>query len=93
MGGSGKQHVRNEILTFTQFKGRERKPITLDIPIVDELQRIIDASSCGDETFLLNGFGRPFTASGFGNWFHDRCVEACVPGRAHGLRKAAATGL
>jgi hypothetical protein len=24
------------------------------------------------------------------NWFRDRCVEAGVPGRAHGLRKAGA---
>jgi len=30
----------------------------------------------------------PFTDAGFGNWFRDRCVEAEVPGRAHGLRKA-----
>jgi len=89
----GPDHVRNGWLHFTQFKGRERKPITLDIPIVDELQGIIDASPCGEETFLLNGFGRSFTANGFGNWFHDRCVEAGVPGRAHRLRKAAATRL
>ena len=89
----GPKHAGGGWLHFTQFKGRERKPITLDIPIVPELQRIIDATACGKETFLLNGLGRPFTAAGFGNWFHDRCVEAKVPGRAHGLRKAAATRL
>jgi hypothetical protein len=27
---------------------------------------------------------------GFGNWFRDRCIEAGVSGRAHGLRKAGA---
>src|SRR5690606_13029315 len=75
------------------FKGRERKPITLDLPIIPELQRVIDASKCGTETFLLNALNKPFTAAGFGNWFHDRCLEAEVPGRAHGLRKAAATRL
>jgi integrase len=42
-------------------------------------------------TFLINELGRPFTDAGFGNWFRDRCVEAEVPGRAHGLRKAGAT--
>ncbi|GAB1717557.1 MAG: phage integrase [Nitrobacter sp.] len=89
----GPKHVKDGWLHFTQFKGRERKPITLDIPIVDELQAIIDATACGKETFLLNGLGRSFTANGFGNWFHDRCVEAGVPGRFHGLRKAAATRL
>jgi integrase len=42
-------------------------------------------------TFLLNELGHAFTDAGFGNWFRDRCVEAGVPGRAHGLRKAGAT--
>jgi integrase len=37
--------------------------------------------------------GKPFTPAGFGNWFRDRCIEAGVPGRAHGLRKAAASRL
>ncbi|ABE61221.1 phage integrase [Nitrobacter hamburgensis X14] len=85
--------VREGWLHFTQFKGREHKPITLDIPIIPELQRVIDATACGKDTYLLNGLGRPFTAAGFGNWFHDRCKDAKVPGRAHGLRKAAASRL
>jgi integrase len=42
-------------------------------------------------TLLVNDLGRPFTDAGFGNWFRDRCLEAGVPGRAHGLRKAGAT--
>jgi integrase len=55
------------------------------------LQKIKDATPCGDLTLLVNDWRRPFTDAGFGNWFHDRCVEAGVPGRAHGLRKAGAT--
>jgi hypothetical protein len=39
----------------------------------------------------VNDYKRPFTDAGFGNWFADRCKEAKVPGRAHGLRKAGAT--
>jgi integrase len=39
----------------------------------------------------VNDRGQPFSDAGFGNWFRDRCVEAGVPGRAHGLRKAGAT--
>ena len=42
-------------------------------------------------TFLVTEHGKPFTDSGFGNWFADRCKEAGVPGRAHSLRKAGAT--
>lgn len=52
---------------------------------------IIAASSLGNMTFLVTEFDRPFTAEGFGNWFRERCIEAGVPGRAHGLRKAGAT--
>jgi integrase len=87
----GRQHVRDGKITLTQFKGRNRQPTRLVLPILPALQQIIDASSCGDMTFLVNELGRPFTDAGFGNWFRDRCVEAGVPGRAHGLRKAGAT--
>lgn len=45
-------------------------------------------------TFLLTENGRPFTRAGFGNWFHDRCLEVgSFRGRAHGLRKTAAVFL
>jgi integrase len=87
----GKQHAKGGKLTFTQHKGRNRKPKRLTLPILPALQRIIDGTTCGDLTFLVNDWGRPFTDAGFGNWFRDRCVEAGVPGRAHGLRKAGAT--
>jgi hypothetical protein len=63
----------------------------LTLPILPVLQRVIDSTTCGDLTFFVNDWGRPFTDAGFGNWFRDRCVEAGVPGRAHGLRKAGAT--
>lgn len=45
------------------------------------------------ETLLLTEYGKPFTPAGFGDWFGDRCKAAGVPGRAHGLRKAAARRL
>ena len=61
------------------------------LPILPALQQIIDASPCGEMTYLVNDLGRPFTDAGFGNWFRDRCVEAGVPGRAYGLRNAGAT--
>lgn len=87
----GKQHIKHSALSFTQYKGRNRKPHKLILPILPVLQKIIEASPCGDMTYLVNELGRPFTDAGFGNWFRDRCVEAGVPGRAHGLRKAGAT--
>ena len=87
----GRQHVQGDAIKFTQFKGRNKNPVDLELPILPILQRIIDASPCGELIFLVNDLGRPFSGAGFGNWFRDRCVQAGVPSRAHGLRKAAAT--
>jgi integrase len=87
----GRQHVRDGKITLTQFKGRNRKPMRLVLPVLPALQQIIDASPCGDMTYLVTDLEQPFSDAGFGNWFRDRCVEAGVPGRAHGLRKAGAT--
>jgi integrase len=56
------------------------------------LQRIIDATPCGDLTFLVNDWGRPFTDGSFGNKMRDWCNQATLPHcSAHGLRKAGAT--
>lgn len=88
----GRQHVKDGWLRFTQQKNRNSKPVTLEMPIPAELQAIIDATKCGDLTFLVNEFGRPFSAAGFGNKFHDWCMQAGLPPgcSAHGLRKARA---
>ena len=102
----GKQHVRKaehmparlrqlhggRWLNFTQFKGRKKKPVTLTIPILPKLEQVISESPCGEMTFLVTSFKKPFTAAGFGNWFRDRCNEAGLQHcSAHGLRKAGAT--
>jgi integrase len=102
----GKQHIRKaehmaerlrklhagRWLNFTQFKGRKKKPVTLTIPILPQLEEVIAESPCGELTFLVTSFNKPFTAAGFGNWFRDRCNEAGLPQcSAHGLRKAGAT--
>ena len=88
----GKQHVKAGKLTFTQHKGRNRKPKKLTLPMLPTLKTIIEASPCGDLTFLINDLNRPFTEAGFGNKFRDWCNQAglrhCT---AHGLRKAGAT--
>jgi integrase len=88
----GKQHAKHGMLTFTQHKGRNRKPHKLTLPILPVLQKIIDASPCGDMTFLVTELGRPFTDAGFGNKFRGWCDQADLPQcSAHGLRKAGAT--
>ena len=85
-------HVDDGRFEFTQFKGRNKNPVRLKIRILEDLQRIIDASPVGDLTFLVTAFNKPFTANGFGNRFRKWCDEANLPQcSAHGLRKAAAT--
>jgi integrase len=83
----GRQHVRGGWLKFSMMKTRG----IVEVPVLPELQRIIDASPVGDLTFLVTAFGRPFTANGFGGKFRDWCNQAGLPQcSAHGLRKAAA---
>src|SRR6516164_4386760 len=72
----GRQHVRDGKITFTQYKGRNRNPKQLTLPILPVLQRIISASPCGDLTFLVNDLGRAFTDAGFGNKFREWCDQA-----------------
>lgn len=90
----GRQHVRNGWLTFTQHKGRNLKPVRMEIPVIPNLQKIIDATPTGDLTFLVTALNRPFTSNGFGNRFRKRCDEAGLQNcSVHGLRKAAAARL
>jgi integrase len=87
----GKQHARDGWLRFKQHKNRNLHPLEVEIPILPELQRVIDASPTGDLTFLVTAYGRPFTAAGFGIRFREWCNKAGLPHcTAHGLRKAGA---
>jgi integrase len=88
----GRQHVRDGVIRFVPLKTRRKKMHAIEIPILPELAKIIEASPTGDLTFLMTEWGKPFTANGFGGWFRDRCNEAGLPQcSAHGLRKAGAT--
>ena len=65
----GKQHLRDGILSFTQVKNAKRKPVRLDIPVVPELQRIIDATPSTALTFLTSERSGAYTVDSFGNRF------------------------
>lgn len=79
-------------LHFTEAKGKERHPKRREIPILPELQAILDATPCAGLTFIESEIGRPFSHGGFGNRFRKWCDEAGLPAEcsAHGLRKAGA---
>lgn len=82
-------------LKLTQAKNAERKPISLEIPILVELQRIIDVTTpLGKDTYLVTQFGKAFTVKGFGSRFRKWCDEAGLRHcSAHGLRKAGSARL
>jgi integrase len=83
----GRQHVKNGCISVRQ----QKTGATLEIPIHQELQRILDATPNDQLTFLVDRIGRPFTSHSFGDWFRARCGAAKLPRHcsAHGLRKAA----
>jgi site-specific recombinase XerD len=74
----GRANERDGVLRFTITKGAERT--------------IIDATACGDATYITTRFGKPFSVAGFGNKFREWCNEAGLPHcSAHGIRKYDAT--
>lgn len=89
----GPTHIQSGRLRFRQAKNEHRSPVDIDIPADPRLLEAIEATAHGREVFLETQYGEPFTPNGFGNWFRERCKDAGVPGRAHGLRKAIAARL
>lgn len=82
----GRPHVRD-----SWFKIRtEKKGVLVEAPLLPILAASIEATPTGDLTFIAGVQGRPMVKQAFGAWFRLACIEAGVPGRAHGLRKAAA---
>lgn len=71
----GRQHVRNGKLVFIVAKNQRRKPMSVEIPILAQLQAVIDASPTGDLTFLITQFGRPFTVAGLADGFGDAAMR------------------
>jgi integrase len=83
----GPHHIKDGRIEFVASKGKK----VMRMPAAPQLLAAIRAMpSVGIKTFLVTEYGKPYTKDGFGNWFADRCKEAGVPGRAHGLRKAIA---
>jgi integrase len=87
----GRQHVRGGSIQVKQQKTGTR----LSIPVHPELQKILDAETTANMTFLVTAYGKPFAPAGFNNWFHRAVVAAGLPDHCtpHGLRKAASRRL
>jgi hypothetical protein len=90
----GDQLVRGGRLAMSRQKTGTAFSIPLLPELVDELARHRRDGTVASMLWLTTEHGTPFgSAASFGNWFADRCREAGVPGRAHGLRKASAIRL
>jgi integrase len=88
----GRQHVKDGLLRYVPRKTRYKRSTPSEKPWLPCLSDVVAASPCGDLTFLVTEYGKPFTAAGFGAWFRKRCDEAGLPHcTAHGLRKAGGT--
>ena len=72
------QDVKDGFLTYTQNKNRNRKPVTLTLPILKPLANIIAASEVGPSTFLVSDHGEPFTIEGLDAGFaNGRGLPGC----------------
>jgi integrase len=84
----GRQHIKSGKLSMR----RQKTQVAFDIPVLPDLLAELELHPKTEQlAFLTTGYGKPFAAAGFGNWFRERCNEAGLPHcSAHGLRKAAA---
>lgn len=83
----GPQHIKDGHIAFRAQKNGE----WIHLPILPPLAASIAACETGNLAFMTTTNGLPFaSAASFGNWFAKQCIAASAPGRAHGLRKAAA---
>jgi integrase len=87
----GRQHIRNGELVVRQGK----TGASLLIPVLPELQAIINATPTGHLTLLVTKTGKSYGANDFSEQFRKWCDDAGLPPECsfHGLRKAALTRL
>jgi integrase len=83
----GRQHIRDGVATLRT----EKTGVTITIPILPVLDKILQVGPCADLAFICGENGSPLTKESFGNVFRDACNAAGVTKSAHGVRKIGAT--
>ena len=87
---AGRQNVKAGRIAYR----RTKTGVGADLPILPELAEELALLPADRMLFITqDNLDKPYTVGSLGNWFKDRCKEACVPGSLHGLRKAGATRL
>lgn len=85
MLGIGPANLDGGKLRLRHGKNRSDTVITM----TPELAAAIEACPSQGPTFLVTQYGKPYTSTGFYNWFKRACVKAGLPHcPPHGLRKA-----
>lgn len=88
----GRQHIRNGVVSFRPGKTTGTSGVMVTFTALPPLVEAIEATAAGELTLLETEHGGPFASgASFGNWFRERCVQAGVDARAHGLRKLGPT--
>jgi integrase len=87
----GPQHIRSGELSVRQSK----TGTALTLPVLPQLQSIIDATPCEHMTFLVTKSGRPYSSNDLSGQFREWCNEAGLPKGCtfHGLRATGCTRL
>jgi integrase len=91
----GRQHVRKG-KEGPELKFRQSKTgVELTLPILPELQAVLDATPSGHMTFLVTDIGRQWRNTYFSDRFRQWCNEAGLPRECtfHGLRATGCTVL
>ena len=91
----GRQNVRGNRIVYVRQKTEGQSETTFEVTatILPELAKELAQLPHKTVLFLTHSGGKPYAVETFGNMFRDWCIAAGVPGRAHGLRKAAACRL
>ncbi|ONI58629.1 tyrosine-type recombinase/integrase [Candidatus Liberibacter solanacearum] len=84
---AGRQHLKGNVFSIrTQKVGTI---ITVELP--DSLMRLLERTSTGKETFIVNRDKENMDAHQFSLWFTHKSRQAGVHKSAHGVRKLSAT--
>lgn len=90
----GPRHRREELFIFRVFKGRNRNPTTLQVPIHPILGHVLSLHKVTGLYYLMTEYGQPYSIKGLSQrvsaWFNQAGLTHCT---AHSVRKGLATNL
>ncbi|TPN16195.1 site-specific integrase [Mesorhizobium sp. B2-1-3] len=90
----GPRHRRGDLFMFRVFKGRNRNPKTLEVPIHPILGHILSLHKVAGLYYLMTEYGEPYSIKGLSQrvseWFSQAGLPHCT---AHSVRKGLATNI